>query len=189
MNADFDDAVLGHGLPAEAEAALREAGLHRADPPRAMAQLMRAQTVAPDHPAVLIALYRDHFYGHRHAPARDIARRALLSGAQALSLPACWRDVPKQPLDGARDDPSVRFYLFSLKGYAYLSMRLGDMEEAREALLQLRALDPDDFVGGALLEGVRQRREQHVRGLLLDDEDQPTAPAVFGKAAWDRLGV
>ena len=109
MNADFDDAVLGHGLPVEAEAALREAGLHRSDPPRAMALLMRAQSLAPDHPAVLIALYRDHFYGHRLAPARDIARRALLAGAQALDLPTSWREVPRMALDGARDDPGTRF--------------------------------------------------------------------------------
>jgi hypothetical protein len=63
-----------------AEAALREAGEHRGDAPRAMAALMRAQALAPEHPAVLIALYRHHFYGHRLGPARDVARRALVPG-------------------------------------------------------------------------------------------------------------
>jgi hypothetical protein len=74
-----------------AEAALREAGEHRGDAPRAMAALMRAQALAPEHPAVLIALYRHHFYGHRLRPARDVARRALVAGAAALGLPTCWR--------------------------------------------------------------------------------------------------
>jgi len=80
MTADgFDDAVLGRGLGAATEAALAEAGrLRSLDPPGAMAALMRAQVLAPGHPAVLIAFYRHHFYGHRPAAARDLARRALM---------------------------------------------------------------------------------------------------------------
>ncbi len=186
MQADFDDAVLGHGLPTAAEAALREAGLHRQDPPRAMAALMRAQSLAPEHPAVLIALYRDHFYGHRLAPARDIARRALLAGATALGLPACWRNAPRQALEGARDEPVTRFYLFSLKGYAYLSLRLGDMDEARDALAVLRDLDPQDRVGAALLEGVRQRRA-HLAAHPDEDDDRGLPMPVFGQPAWTTL--
>lgn len=184
---DFDAAVFGHGLPAAAEAALREAGLKRAEPVESMAALMRAQALAPNHPAVLIAFYRHHFYGHRLGPARDVARKALHVGAAALGLPACWREVPRQPLAGARFDAGVRFYLFALKGYAYLSLRLHDLHEAGEALALLRELDPDDCVGGALLEGVRQRHELRVAGLLDDDEDLPAAPAVFGAAAWARV--
>jgi len=46
----------------------------------------------------------------------------------------------------------------------------------------LRHLDPDDCVGGALIEAVRQRQ------LVGDpDDDTATAPAVFGAAAWARL--
>jgi hypothetical protein len=180
---DFDDAVLGQGLPPLAEAALREAGQQRGDAVRAMAALMRAQALAPEHPAVLIALYRHHFYGHRPGMARDVARRALLAGARALGLPACWRDVPRQALPGARDEPATRFYLFTLKGYAYLSLRLGDDTEARDALALLRHLDPDDRVGGALVEAVRQR------ALVGEpDDDGAAAPAAaFGAAAWARL--
>ena len=98
---DFDDAVLGAGLPAAAEAALHEAGrLRGADPVQAMAQLMLAQALAPGHPAVLIAFYRHHFYGHRLAAARDIARRVLAVGGEALGLPSIWRQVA--PAAGAR---------------------------------------------------------------------------------------
>lgn len=181
---DFDAAVLGQRLPAAVEAALTEAGAHRSDAVRAMAALMRAQALAPEHPAVLIALYRHHFYGHRLALARDVARRALRVGAIALGLPECWRDVPKAALAGAKDVPAVRFYLFTLKGYAYLSLRLDDPIEARDALALLRHLDPDDCVGGALIEAVRQRA---LLGNLDDEDDAPPAPAVFGAAAWARL--
>jgi hypothetical protein len=79
--------------------------------------------------------------------------------------------VPRLPLAGARDEPVTRFYLFTLKGYAYLSLRLGDDTEARDALALLRHLDPDDRVGGALVEAVRQR------ALVGDDPDED-APSV-----------
>ncbi|MBX3605935.1 MAG: hypothetical protein KF788_11705 [Piscinibacter sp.] len=184
MDADFDAAVLGQALPPGVETALAEAGARRADPVAAMAALMRAQALAPDHPAVLIAFYRHHFYGHRHALARDIARRALVIGARALGLAPVWREVPKQPLAGARHDAPTRFYLFALKGYAYLSLRLGDAVEARDALALLRVLDPQDCVGAALLEAVRRR------SLGQDDslEDGAYVQAT-GAAAWARLPV
>lgn len=165
----FDDAVLGRGLPPGAEAALHEAGAARADPPRAMAALMRAARLAPDHPAVLIARYRDHFYAHRLAPARDVARQALFAGARALGLPTAWREVPRRALDGTATEPRTRFYLFALKGYAYLSLRLGDGDEARDALALLAALDPHDHVGSRLLERVRTRG-----GRDEDDDEAPT---------------
>ena len=181
MDADFDAAVLGLALPPLVEQALQEAGAHRSDAPRSMAALMRAQALAPEHPAVLIAFYRHHFYGHRMAMARDVSRRALVLGAQALGLPLVWREVPKQALAGARHDARTRFYLFVLKGYAYLSLRLDDPIEARDALAKLRILDPNDYVGGALLEAVRQRRYH------AGDEDEGAALPVFGAAAWARL--
>jgi len=180
---DFDAAVLGLGLPAAVEDALREAGSARSDPPRAMAALMRACSLAPEHPAVLIAFYRHYFYGHRLRMARAVARRALVVAARSLGLPLVWRDVPARALAGAADDPSTRFYLWVLKGYAYLSLRLDDPVEARDALQKLRALDPDDHVGAALLEAVRQR---HERGP--DDDDGAALPA-FGAAAWARVAA
>ncbi|WP_428422218.1 hypothetical protein [Methylibium sp.] len=178
---DFDDAVLGHGLPPEVEQALREAGAARADPSLAMAALMRAGALAPEHPAVLIAFYRHYFYSHRLRLARAVARKTLVVAARSLGLPLVWREVPGQPLAGARDDVATRFYLWVLKGYAYLSLRLDDPVEARDALAKLRQLDPDDRVGAALLEAVRQRRD---RG---GDEDEGPALPVFGAAAWARV--
>lgn len=178
---DFDDAVLGHGLPPEVELALQEAGALRADPSRAMAALMRARALEPEHPAVLIAFYRHYFYGHRLRLARAVARKTLVVAARPLGLPLVWREVPEQALSGAKDDVATRFYLWVLKGYAYLSLRLDDPIEARDALAKLRALDPEDRVGAALLEAVRQR---HERG---GDEDEGPALPVFGAAAWARI--
>jgi hypothetical protein len=185
--AEFDSAVLGGALPPAAEQALREAAALRVEPAMQGAALMRAQALAPEHPAVLIALYRSHFYAQRLQPARAVARRALVVGAAALGLPAVWREVPATPLPGARFDAGTRFYLFALKGLAYLSLRLGDAAEARDALALLRALDPDDRVGGALVEGVRLRALAHGDG---DGDLDDTAAVTLhnGPQAWARLG-
>lgn len=186
MQDDFDAAVLGLALPPEVEHALREAGAQRGDPVRAMGALMRAQSLAPEHPAVLIAFYRHHFYGHRLELARDVARRALVVAARPLGLPSVWREVPKQALPGARHEAATRFYLFVLKGHAYLSLRLDDPVEARDALALLRALDPQDCVGAALLEGVRRRALAGEADDDSDDETRERSPAT-GAAAWARL--
>jgi len=46
-----------------------------------------------------------------------------------------------------------RFYLFTLKGYAYLQMRLGNLHEGRAAVMKLLELDPSDKVGARVLLG------------------------------------
>jgi hypothetical protein len=169
-SAAFDDAVLGRGLPAAVAEALHEAGALRAhDAAGAMAALMRARALAPEHPAVLVALYRHHFYGHRLHAAHDVARQALLAGARALGLPVHWREVPPRALADAATDAAVRFYLFALKGYAYLSLRLGDRTDAERALAQLQALDPADAVGAAVLAAVLQAQDA-------GDDESPIAP-------------
>jgi hypothetical protein len=180
LELDFDAAVLGAALPAGVDAALREAGEHRSDPVRSTAALMRALALAPEHPAVLIALYRHHFYGHRLRQARQVARQALVVGARALGLPLVWREVPPCPLPGAQTEVRTRFYLFVLKGYAYLSLRLDDASEARDALALLRALDPEDRVGAAVLEAVRQRAGR-------DEADGPADAHLTGASAWAAL--
>jgi hypothetical protein len=118
--------------------------------------LEQARAAAPRHPAPQIALYRFHFYGHRLAEARAVGEDALAVARFALG--AHFGDEPPSA-DATRFDASVRFYLFALKGLAYLNMRLGDMAEAHLMLGELRRLDPQDHVGAALLGHVLARHE------------------------------
>jgi hypothetical protein len=50
-----------------------------------------------------------------------------------------------------------RFYLFTLKAYAYLQMRLGDVDEGNAAVQKLLELDPTDKVNAGILQDVWQR--------------------------------
>ena len=65
-------ALLGEGLPPEAEEYLELASQSYADSETAERYLMQARQWAPDHAAVLIGLYRFYFYKGRIPPgARD----------------------------------------------------------------------------------------------------------------------
>jgi hypothetical protein len=154
--ADFDLAVLGGALPPEVESLISRAGLMRAQVAAAQALLDEAHARAPRHPATLIALYRFHFYGNRLAQARDVSFRALACASAALGLPEDWREVaPDARFEALEAVP--RFYLFSLKGMAYLSLRLGELDLGRGALAKLAQLDPKNRVGHQVLHDVLAR--------------------------------
>ncbi len=152
------DALLGAGLPAAAEQYLYEAGLAYQHDALAELHLRAAQALAPDHAAVLIGFYRFYFYKGRLREALEIAERCLAKAARENDLPGDWRHVVSDDADfGRYDDMLPRFYLFTLKGYAYLQMRLGNFEEGRAAVAKLLELDPTDKIGAKVLLGVLER--------------------------------
>ncbi|WP_448044912.1 hypothetical protein [Bradyrhizobium liaoningense] len=152
------EALLGRGLPSDAEHHLWEAGLSYHLHDIAERHLREAEALAPGHAAVLIGLYRFYFYKGRLAEALAVARRCLLKAAQENNLPADWRFVRAGDAEfGRYENILARFFLFSLKGYAYLQMRLGETEEGRLAVEKLLELDPTDKIGAKALLGVLER--------------------------------
>ncbi|MGO9174240.1 MAG: hypothetical protein ACLP7P_20055 [Rhodomicrobium sp.] len=158
-------AVLGAGLPELAGRHLRLAALATPDDPVAEAHLLQVLAAAPAHAAVLIGLYRFYFYKNRLAEALEVARVCLQKAARDNALALDWHEV--RATDAVFGDYAAvlpRFYLFTLKAYAYLSMRLGDLDEGRAAVTKLLELDPSDKIGAKVLLGVLDQRE------LGDDE-------------------
>jgi tetratricopeptide (TPR) repeat protein len=139
------NSLLGGGLPPEAEFHLWEAGLSYHLDDVAEQHLREAQALAPGHAAVLIGLYRFYFYKGRLADALTVAKLCLEKAARENRLAADWQDV-------AAGDAA-----FTLKGYAYLQMRLGDLDEGRAAVMKLLELDPSDKVGARVLLEVLDR--------------------------------
>lgn len=155
------NALLGGGLPEEAEHHLWEASssYHLGDV--AEAHLRQAEAIAPGHAAVLIGLYRFYFYKGRLAECLQVARQCLAKAQRETNLPADWRDVSAEDaLFGRYEEMMPRFFLFTLKGYAYLNMRLGNLEEGREAAEKLLELDPTDKIGARVLIDVLNRMGQ-----------------------------
>ena len=87
------DALLGGGLPPEAEQHLWQAGLSYHLDDVAEGHLREAQALAPGHAAVLIGLYRFYFYKGRLGEALDVAKACLEKAASDNNLPPDWRDV------------------------------------------------------------------------------------------------
>ena len=156
------DAILGQGLPAEAEWHLTQAGQSYQQDNVAEQHLQNARLIAPDHVAVLIGLYRYYFYKGRLSNALSVCIQCLDRAQLEMNLPGDWRQV--QPDDADFNDYGAvlpRFFLFTLKGYAYLNMRLGDVTEGRSALVKLLELDRDDKMSGSVLLDVLNRMEQN----------------------------
>ena len=152
------DAVLGGGLPeaAEHELALAAASYHLGEV--AERHLRTAEALAPGHAAVLIGLYRFYFYKGRLAEALEVARLCLDRATRDNRLPADWRNVGIGDAEFSLYDRSLpRFYLFTLKGFAYLNIRLGNLGEGREAVMKLLELDPSDKIGAKVLLDVLDR--------------------------------
>lgn len=145
-------ALLGGGLPPQAESHLKLAGLfyHRDDV--AERHLRAAQEIAPDHAAVLIGLYRYYFYKGRQAEALEVAQVCLAKAARDNGLSADWRLVRAGDAKFSEIRAILpRFYLFTLKAYAYLQMRLGNLAEGEQAARKLMELDPGNKLGGRVL--------------------------------------
>ncbi len=154
-------AVLGAGLAPEVEGHLKAAGHSYHHDELAERHLREARALAPDHVAVLIALYRFYFYKNRLREALEIARLCLSKAAEDNGISRDWREV--RPTDACFDRYEAvlpRFYLFTLKGYAYLHLRLGELDEGQAAVMKLLELDPSDKLGARVLLGVLARMGQ-----------------------------
>ncbi len=152
------DALLGGGLPPEAEDHLWQAGLSYHLDDIAEGHLKEAEALAPGHAAVLIGLYRFYFYKGRLRDALEIAKQCLEKAARENRIAADWRNVSAGDAPfGRYEEILPRFFLFTLKGYAYLQMRLGDLDEGRVAAMKLLELDPSDKIGAKVLLEVLDR--------------------------------
>lgn len=120
---------------------------------QAEAALMRAYFLAPEHPMVLVALYRYFYYQHRLEDALRVAERVLRVFAQRLELPEDWRYLDDARLgNGVLISMTlVRFYMLALKGAGYLQLRLGEYEPALTRLQKVVELDPSDRLGARAL--------------------------------------
>lgn len=150
---------LGLGLPAMAEQQLRLAGLAYHEDDKALEHLRSAWEAAPGHAAVYIGFYRFYFYKNRLKEALGIATECLKKAARDCGLSEDWRAVlPKDADFRSFEAIATRFFLFTLKGYGYLQMRLGNLDEGAAAISKLIELDPDDKLGGSVLGQVLARR-------------------------------
>lgn len=162
-----DDSLLSHplfggGLPPLAEQHLSAAGLNYSSDGLAEYHLNEAQKRAPNHFAVLIGFYRYYFYKGRLQEAVAISKICMAKAAREKNFATDWRAVEAgDAAFGDYDDVIARFFMFCLKGYAYLHLRLGDMAEGRAALEKLIQLDATDKINARLLFDILERQHEY----------------------------
>lgn len=154
----LEAACLGGVLPPAVQWELNAAAKSYSDDELAERHLKQAFLLAPEHPAVHIALYRFHFYKNRLREALDVAESCLRKAAGDNGLTHDWQAVTPQDIDFSGYAVVPRFYLFTLKACAYLHMRLGDLASGAAMLAKLMELDPQDRLGGTVLRGVLERQ-------------------------------
>ena len=134
----------------------------------AEAALMRAYFLEPEHPMVLVALYRFFFYQHRLNDALRVAERVLKVIGKRLGFPEDWRELTERRLGGGVmiSMTLIRFYMLALKGAGLLELRLGDYTSATARLEKVTELDSKDRLGAqALLDVAREALESEADGV------------------------
>lgn len=117
--------------------------------------LLQAYFFAPEHLMVLVALYRFFYYQHRYPETLVVAERALNLVGQRLLFPDHWSALKSDDLLGENKPVSlIRFYLLALKGSAYVSLRLGQLEEGKAMVEKILELDPEDRLNASVLKNV-----------------------------------
>ena len=146
------DEFFGGGVPEAARRLLHRAA--QAPCAEVGALLWTAQALAPQALGIYYALYKHHAGQREFEPAERAAQRGLLEAAKLAGLPEDWRHVlPGQLPEGVdfRGSGPARFWLFTLKALAFIALRSGRPDDARELLAHIAALDDQAHIGGEVI--------------------------------------
>lgn len=117
------------------------------------ALLWTAQASAPDCLAVYYLLYKFHAQQRDFELAERAARKGLAAAARQAGLPEDWSAPLPAGVDFTATGPA-RFWLFTLKALAFISLRSGRKDEAQRLLERIQAVDPLHSVGGEVIEAL-----------------------------------
>lgn len=148
MTGESSDELFGGEPPASVRALLREA--QQAPRAQVAALLWTAQACAPQALAIYYLLYKNHAGRREFDMAEKAARAGLAEAARQAGLPEDWQQVQPGAADFQGTGPA-RFWLFTLKALAFISMRSECPEAAQAFLSQIMRLDPQASVGGEVI--------------------------------------
>ncbi|MEM5372908.1 hypothetical protein V4C53_43900 [Paraburkholderia azotifigens] len=98
-------------------------------------------------------LYKFHANRGELGEAHEVATKALAVAARQASIDSNWCAVQPGDADFSIPGPS-RFWLFTLKALAFISVRRGNRAVALKLIAKLRKLDPTDCVGFDVVEAL-----------------------------------
>ena len=122
-------------------------------PPDAKSSILwTAQALAPDALPVYYLLYKLHSNRRELVEAERAARLGLAHAGGQAGLPMDPSELlgcePKPPAEvDFAENGAARFWLFTLKALAFISVRSGKVEDAEQFLAWVTACDPGHSVG------------------------------------------
>jgi hypothetical protein len=149
-----DDAIdFGEVPPAVNEILQRGVALHRTDRAAADRAFREALALDPRALATWFCLYKIHTYSGDLDAALAAAEGGAREAARQANLAPDWRLWRREEI--SLEGPG-RFALYTLKALAFIRLRRDEPEAADEVLAHLARLDPDDAVGGSVVEAIRR---------------------------------
>jgi len=148
---ESSDEYFGSDTPPAVRRLLEQAGT--AAPKQREALLWTAQATAPECLSVYYLLYKFHAQQRQFELAESAARKGLAAAARQAGLPADWSAAMPEAVEFNRPGPA-RFWLFTLKALAFISLRSGRADEAAVLLKRITELDAQGSVGGDVIEAL-----------------------------------
>ena len=145
-----DEMYFERPLPPAVAALIDEASGHYGDDAEAAERCLRsADTLAPDHLTVLVALYRFYFYQRRYPETLAVADRCIVTAARELGIPEDWHALDEAGFGHAVQHSMTltRFLLLAMKGAGYVLLRMDRPAEALARLECIAAFDERDRLG------------------------------------------
>mgnify|MGYP000858141514 FL=1 len=146
------DAFFGGDMPESARRLLHQAA--RSARGEVGALLWTAQAIAPQALGIYYALYKHHAGLREFEQAERAALRGLSEAAKQAGLDEDWRQVMPDRVPGSvdfRGSGAARFWLFTLKALAFIALRSGRPDDARELLAHIAALDDQAHLGSEVI--------------------------------------
>ena len=122
------------------------------------AALWTAAVTTPDSLPVYYLLYKFHATLGELDRAHDAASKGLAAAAKAAGLSDDWRLVRPGDADFSQPGPA-RFWLFTIKALAFISLRQRERAAAAALIEQLRRLDPADQLGAGVVEALLKQSD------------------------------
>jgi tetratricopeptide (TPR) repeat protein len=144
--------MFARNIKPEVNNALQNAVACADDFDRAREYLYQARDIDPDQLEVYVALYKFCFYSGHFDEAESIALQALARAADNGGFERDWMLLNETSTDWNGIESPARLYLYSLKALGFIRLRKGDSVGAAEVLAILARLDPEDQVGGSVIQ-------------------------------------
>ena len=138
-------------IPPKIDSLLQEAVALYPQTSRAEEVLWLAYNMAPDRLEVYVALYKFYFYKKRLKDAEEVVNLALHKAAELGGFSPDWNVLNSSSSQWSPASDAQRFYLYTLKALAFISLRVSNLVKAKEVLEKLQELDPTDQVGGSVV--------------------------------------